>query len=295
MAVTLIRALPPTTGAHDGQGRDRHPSVVPTVLVTNDDGIGAPGLAALARAAARIGDVVVAAPVEDRSGSGAAVSPAWLEEGILVSRVDIDGVDAPSYSVHGPPALAVMAGLSGALGAAPRIVVSGINRGSNTGLGVLHSGTVGAALTAGNLRVSALAVSLASSQPRCWATAVDVAAAAMGWLLRAPAGTVLNVNVPDVPTLEVTGVREAPLAHVSTVQAPLAGLRAGDMGRLHLRISAPGDVADIRSDATLLAAGYVTASCIVGPRVSGKTGVAEALRAGVRSPRRNRAGATAGV
>jgi broad specificity polyphosphatase/5'/3'-nucleotidase SurE len=199
MAVTLIPALPPTTGARDGQGRDWHPSVVPTVLVTNDDGIDAPGLAVLARAAARFGRVIVA-------------------------------------------------------------------------------------------------VSLASSRPRHWATPVDVAAAAMGWLLRAPAGTVLNVNVTDLPSLEVTGVREAPLARFGTVDAPLAELRTGEAGRMHLSVSAPADASDVRSDATLLAAGYVTATCIVGPRVSGKTGVAEALRAGVRSPRRNRVGtATAGV
>ena len=170
------------------------------MLVTNDDGIDAPGLAALARAAAGIGRVIVAAPVDDRSGSGAAVTPAWLEEGILVSRVDLDGVDGPAYAVHGPPALAVLAGMSGALGAMPQIVVSGINRGSNTGLGVLHSGTVGAALTAGNLRVSALAISLASTSGSGYLdTAAAVAGAAMTWLLRAPAGTVLNVNVPDLP------------------------------------------------------------------------------------------------
>jgi 5'-nucleotidase len=140
-----------------------------------------------------------------------------------------------------------------------------------------------------------VAVSLASSRPRHWATPVDVAAAAMGWLLRAPAGTVLNVNVPDLPSLEVTGVREAPLARFGTVDAPLAELRTGEAGRMHLSVSAPVTL-QTSCDATLLAAGYVTATCIVGPRVSGKTGVAEALRAGVRSPRRNRVGtATAGV
>ena len=159
---------------------------------------------------------------------------------------------------------------------------------------MLHSGTVGAALTAGNLRVSALAISLASDTPRHWATAFDVAVAAMTWLFRAPAGTVLNVNVPDLPTLEVTGVREAPLARYGTIEAPLAAdIQVGEMGRMHLRVSAVGDSGDVRSDATLLAAGYVTATCIVGPRVSGRTGVAEALRAGVRSPRRTRDGAAA--
>ncbi len=292
MAVTLIPALPPSPGARDGQGRDRHPSVVPTVLVTNDDGIDAPGLAALARAAAGIGRVIVAAPVDDRSGSGAAVTPAWLEEGILVSRADLDGVDGPAYSVHGPPALAVLVGMSGALGAVPQLVVSGINRGSNTGLGVVHSGTVGAALTAGNLRVSALAISLASNGMSGYLeTAAAVAGAAMTWLLRVPAGTVLNVNVPDLPALEVVGVREAPLARFGMVEAPLATLRPGEIGRMRLRFAAGAESSEVRSDATLLAAGYVTATCLAGVRVGGKTGVADALRGGLRSRQGRWAGA----
>ena len=262
--------------------------MVPTVLVTNDDGIDAPGLLALARAAGRVGRAVVAAPAEDRSGSGAAVSPAWLDEGVLLSRVDLDQVDIPAFAVHGPPALAVLAGMSGGLGFRPRIVVSGVNHGSNTGLGVLHSGTVGAALTAGNLRVSALAISLACADvggrpPRHMATAANVAMAAMAWLLRAPTGTVLNVNVPDLAMSEVVGVREAPLARFGTVDAPVASLRTGDTTRMRLRVTAPADASDAGSDAALLSAGYVTATCVAGVRVSCRTGVTEALRAGIRS------------
>jgi 5'-nucleotidase len=287
MAVTLVPALPPSPGARDGQGRDRHPSKIPTVLVTNDDGIEAPGLATLAMAAAGIGRVVVAAPVDDRSGSGAAVVPAWLDEGILVSRVDdFDGVDGPAYSVHGPPSLAVLAGMSGALGPIPDLVVSGVNRGSNAGVGVLHSGTVGAALTAGNLRVSALAVSqvcVCVGAAVHLETAAVAAHAAMSWLLRAPAGTVLNLNVPDLAAADVAGVREAPLARFGTVEAPLGSLRPGQAGRMHVRIVARPDASDVRSDITLLAAGYVTATCLAGVRVSGRTGVAEALRSGLRA------------
>ncbi len=251
----------------------------------------APGLAALASAAARIGHVVVVAPADDRSGAGAAVAPAWLVDGILLAEVDVDGLGS-AYAVQGPPALAVIAGVSGGLGGRPRIVVSGVNRGPNTGVGILHSGTVGAALTAGNLGFPALAVSIDSDRPRHLATASTVAASVMAWLLEAPAGTVLNVNVPDLPVEQVRGVREAPLSRFGTVEATLRTRRDAGDDRLFVRLGggqADGSAAsDAGTDAALLAAGFVTVTCIAGVRFGGWTGVAlpisEALRSRSGSP-----------
>src|SRR5207302_8957593 len=98
------------------------------VLITNDDGVGAPGLAALAVAMVGLGhDVVVAAPLDDRSGSGAAIGPVHTGEGVRVSRMSIAGVDVPVHGIDGPPALAVMAARLGGFGAPPDLVVSGIN------------------------------------------------------------------------------------------------------------------------------------------------------------------------
>ena len=282
MAVTLVPSSPPETHRRDGRGVDQHPSAIPTVLVTNDDGVAAPGLAALAAAAAGIGHVLVVAPADDRSGAGAAVAPAWLDDGILLTQVELDGL-GPAYAVEGPPALCVIAGVSGGLGVKPRLVVSGINRGPNTGLGVLHSGTVGAALTAGNLGLPALAVSIDSPHPRHLDTAATVAASAMGWLLHAPAGTVLNVNVPDLPIHQVRGVREAPLARFGTVEATMRS--ATDQGgeTLSVRFGSGVGASDAGTDAALLAAGFVTVTCIVGVRFGGWTGVALPINEGLRS------------
>jgi 5'-nucleotidase len=282
VAVTLVPPPPPETFRRDGRDKDHHPSAIPTVLVTNDDGVAAPGLAALAAAAAGVGHVVVVAPADDRSGAGAAVAPAWLDDGILLSRVDIAGLGR-AYAVDGPPALCVIAGLSGGLGVRPRMVVSGVNRGPNTGLGILHSGTVGAALTAGNLGVPALAISIDSTRPRHLDTAATVAAAAMGWLLHAPAGTVLNVNVPDVPIHQVRGVREAPLGRFGAVEATRR--TSGDPGddMLMVRLGPGAGLSDSGSDAALLAAGFVTVTCIVGVRFGGWTGVAAPITEGLRS------------
>src|SRR5262249_6659124 len=94
----------------------------------------------------------------------------------------------------------------------PDVVVSGINAGLNTGRAVLHSGTVGAALTAQNFGLSALAVSLQGGEPWQWDTACELALELMGMLLDSPARSVLNLNVPDRERGSVLGLRWARLA-----------------------------------------------------------------------------------
>jgi 5'-nucleotidase len=132
------------------------------VLVTNDDGVASPGLHALARALVDDGyDVIVVAPDREMSGSSAAIGQVHVEEGIDAERVALPGLDGvPAYAVAGPPGLCVLSARLGGFGDAPDLVVSGINPGANTGRAVLHSGTVGAALTAANFGCRGLAVSI---------------------------------------------------------------------------------------------------------------------------------------
>ena len=132
------------------------------VLVTNDDGVGSPGLHALARALVDDGhDVIVVAPDREMSGSAAAIGQVHLGEGIDAERVDLPRLDGvPAYAVSGPPGLCVLTARLGGFGDPPDVVVSGINPGCNTGRAVLHSGTVGAALTAANFGCRGLAVSI---------------------------------------------------------------------------------------------------------------------------------------
>ncbi len=211
------------------------------VLVTNDDGVHAPGLAAITRALAqwaggsegaggsqwaggsegaggsdRTGgrarhEVVVVAPLANHSGASAAVGTAYEREAISYRRVRIEGADrVPAYGVDAPPALAVLVGAMGGFGPRPDIVVSGINLGVNVGRAVLHSGTVGATLTGAQLGLRGLAVSLrAGFPPEQWSTASAIAVALLPTLCEAPARTVLNVNVPSVPLEELRGLRRA--------------------------------------------------------------------------------------
>ncbi|HZA75067.1 MAG TPA: 5'/3'-nucleotidase SurE [Acidimicrobiales bacterium] len=132
------------------------------VLVTNDDGVASPGLHALARALVDDGhDVIVVAPDREMSGSAAAIGQVHVESGIDAKRIDLPRLDGvPAYAVAGPPGLCVLTARLGGFGDPPDLIVSGINPGCNTGRAVLHSGTVGAALTAANFGCRGLAVSI---------------------------------------------------------------------------------------------------------------------------------------
>jgi 5'-nucleotidase len=232
------------------------------VLVTNDDGIHSPGIAALAGVLAEAGhQPIVAAPAEDKSGASASIMRVHSDAHIEVARADLgvgDGVE--SWCVDATPALAVLTATLGAFGDPPEIVLSGINAGLNTGLSILHSGTVGAALTAQRLGLSAMAVSLEPGEPWRWGTAAEVALEQFEWLARAPDGTVLNVNVPDRSARRIA-VRWAPLDPYGTVRASVAD---GESGRLQLEMRSSGHEPPRGSDAALVAAGYVTVTAIGG-------------------------------
>jgi 5'-nucleotidase len=241
-----------------------------TVLVTNDDGFESPGLAALVRAVAGPGrQTIVAAPTSDQSGTSAAVAPR-APEGVRVESVSIGDLQEPgfgdliAYAVDGPPALAVLGARLGELGrpaASASVVASGVNLGPNTGVAVLFSGTVGAAMAAANLGLSGLAVSIDGFEPQHLATATTVAAAALDWLLDAPASTVLNVNVPDLPVERLAGVRQAPLATFGTFEAAVQE-RGSEPFHAQFEIGrqdpAPG------TDAALLREGWVTVTALLG-------------------------------
>ena len=144
------------------------------VLLTNDDGIESPGLHALAtRSHERDHEVVVVAPREDMSGVGAAIGRVRADQHIdtLAATSPPPPASAPTPS-PGRPARRD-GGCLEAFGPAPDVVVSGINAGPNTGHACLHSGTVGAALTASTFGISALAVSSEVSDPMRWPTACD--------------------------------------------------------------------------------------------------------------------------
>jgi 5'-nucleotidase len=169
------------------------------ILVSNDDGYQAPGIICLAATLAAIAEVIVVAPDRDRSGASNSLS---LKNPLYVTRHENGFI-----SVEGTPTDCVHVAITGLLDREPDMVVSGINAGANLGDDVLYSGTVAAAIEGRFLGLPAVAISLASHQPRYFDTAARLARLLVIRLQEnpLPADTVLNVNVPDLPWEQLAG------------------------------------------------------------------------------------------
>jgi 5'-nucleotidase len=171
------------------------------ILISNDDGVHAPGLACLANALDKIADIIVVAPDRNRSG----VSNSLTLENPLRVITSANGF----YSVNGTPTDCVHLAVTGLLKEMPDMVVSGINEGSNLSDDVLYSGTVAAATEGRFLGLPSIAISLAG--PRCehYDTAAQIAKLLVEHLHQQPlsADTIMNVNVPDLPFSELRGIQ----------------------------------------------------------------------------------------
>lgn len=163
------------------------------ILLSNDDGYFAPGLAALAEALSGLAQVTVVAPERDRSGASNSLT---LDRPLML-RQSSNGF----YYVNGTPTDCVHLAVTGMLDHLPDMVISGINHGANMGDDTIYSGTVAAATEGFLLGVPAIAVSLVNSQHGHFATAARVVKELVERYQRQPIGqpTLLNVNVPDVP------------------------------------------------------------------------------------------------
>lgn len=257
----------------------------PRVLITNDDGIASPGIRALARAAIDAGlDAVVAAPLSEFSGASASLTATESEGRIVLETRELAGLPGTAaYGVAGSPGFIALIASRGAFGPAPNLVLSGINRGANAGHAILHSGTVGAALTAAAAGARALAVSLdvltaasasaasggaavaaidrIDDEARNWGTAAGFVTELLPALRAAPAGTVFNLNVPDAPADRVRGLRRAAMAPFGQVQITIS-----EVGQGYVRTSLEehGNRLVDGTDLACLAAGYASVTSLCG-------------------------------
>lgn len=242
------------------------------MLVTNDDGVDSVGIQTLAAALAADGgfDVVVVAPDGDQSGTGASLGRADAG-GLRARRVELPanpGIEA--WALRGTPAMCVLAGRLGGFGDPPQLVVSGINAGLNTGRAILHSGTVGAALTAQNFGMSGLAVSLQLGSPWQWHTAAQLALEVIDMVREAPPRSVVNLNVPDRDRASVEGVRWARLAPFGEVRTTLAGTDedVDATGATTRRLATELQIAEVEfepdTDTGVVRDGYAAITTLVG-------------------------------
>jgi 5'-nucleotidase len=226
------------------------------ILLTNDDGIFAPGLAAMGRALQRLGDVSVVAPATEQSGVGHAIT--FLTP--LTAKEIFDGDRRRGWAVDGSPADAVKLGISQFCPRRPDLVVSGINSGLNAGINVLYSGTVAAAIEGAFFGITSIAVSLEWDEHADYARAAEIAIDVIDALLaRGPApGSLFNLNIP---TRALRGTPELRVVPMSVVRYGEAFERRLDpRGRSYYWATnePPPPPSALESDVTALAAGDVT-------------------------------------
>ena len=206
------------------------------ILISNDDGVLAPGLAALHGALAGYADCTVIAPDQDKSGASSSLT---LDRPLHPHRLNNGFI-----SLNGTPTDCVHLGLNGLLEQEPDMVVSGINLGANLGDDVLYSGTVAAALEGRFLQRPSFAFSFLSRQVDNLATAAHFARLLVEAheQLDLPPRTVLNVNIPNLPLEHVRGIQLTRLGHRTRAAAPV---RVVDpRGKAGYWIAAAGDAED---------------------------------------------------
>ncbi len=171
------------------------------ILVTNDDGVYSPGIQIVAKRLRELDTVVIVAPDRERSAAGHSMT---LHRPLLIEEVR-----ESVFSVNGTPTDCVNIAVKGLLKETPRLVVSGVNKGPNLGDDVTYSGTVAGAIEGTLLGVPSLAVSVAARENFRFAEAAEVAFHSASRVLEQgmPAGTLLNINVPNIPLSEIQGTR----------------------------------------------------------------------------------------
>ncbi len=179
----------------------------PLILVTNDDGISAPGIRALINVMKQIGEVVVVAPDSPQSATGHSIT---INNTLFINKVSMDGDIEEEYSCSGTPVDSVKFAVHEILKRKPDLCVSGINHGSNSSINVIYSGTMSAAVEAGMEGIPAIGFSLsdydwnADFEP----TKAFIKKIALEVLKNGlPEGVILNVNFPKLKESEIKGIK----------------------------------------------------------------------------------------
>lgn len=179
------------------------------ILLTNDDGIYAPGLAAMERRLQQLGEVQVVAPATEQSGVSHSIT--FLSP--LVCKEVYDGERLRGWAVEGSPADCVKIGIFEFFDEQPDLVVSGINGGLNAGINVLYSGTVAAAIEGAFFGITSIAVSLEFDEHANFQRAAELAGGIIGQILERKGNEpqLYNINIPTAAVQRTSQVRVVPM------------------------------------------------------------------------------------
>jgi 5'-nucleotidase len=227
------------------------------ILLTNDDGIFAPGLAAIYKELIKIGEVTVVAPADSQSGASHSIT--YLKP-LVCNKVDINGLFT-GYSVQGSPAdcvkLAVMQLHKGPFD----LLVAGINNGANAGINVYYSGTVAAAMEGAFLKVPSVAMSLSAEARMDYESAAGYCAQILEKLMPVEKGAVINVNIPWLSKGEPKGVRVVPQSSKGFDEYYIP--QKNEQGQTVFQLAGEHHPADgVHEDSTSLLEGYITVTAL---------------------------------
>lgn len=227
------------------------------ILLTNDDGIFAPGLAAVYKELVKIGDVTVAAPADSRSGASHSIT--YLRP-LVCNKVDINGKFS-GFSIQGSPAdcvkLAVMQLHKGPID----LVVSGINQGANVGINVYYSGTVAGAMEGAFLGIPAVAMSCSFEEHMDFEKGARYCVKILKELMPIQKGNVININIPPLSKDEPKGVRVVPQSSTGFDEYYIR--QTNEQGQTVFQLAGSGHRIDGKpTDTTSLEEGYITVTAL---------------------------------
>ncbi len=226
----------------------------PYILLTNDDGINAQGLAALRKAFEPFGEVMVAAPDRECSAVGHAIT--------LRKALRVHQIDKTIFEIEGTPTDCVLIAICSLMDRRPDLVISGINHGPNLGDDVTYSGTVGAAMEGALWGIPSVAISVVGLKrvSLCVAAQIGVRLAKQILQQKVSRKPLLNVNVPDFPEDRIRGVRVTKLGRRGRFAEELVTRKVDAKGTVRYWIGGedPAWIGDAQADITAIEEGYVS-------------------------------------
>ncbi len=230
------------------------------ILLTNDDGIYARGLASLYEELSKEADCLIVAPETEQSAVGHAIT---LSRPLMVRSASKSGKFL-GYAVCGTPADCVKIGVKELAGYIPDMVVSGINRGANCGNNVIYSGTVSAATEAAMMGITSMAVSLDSHRETDFSLAARVARKLVRFFARTPslAGGAFNINIPCIPESSIKGIAVVRQGRARTIESFEKRVDPRDNTYYWMSGEKAAGPQAMDTDLGALAAGYVTVTPI---------------------------------
>jgi 5'-nucleotidase len=230
------------------------------ILLTNDDGIFAPGLAAIYKELVSLGDVLVVAPASSKSGASHSVT---FHEPLVCNKVEIEGAFT-GFSVEGSPADCVKLAFMQLCPQKPDLLVAGINAGANAGINVYYSGTVAAAMEGAFLNIPAVAMSLDRDEPMDFETAAKYCVSILRKLLPVRSGAVYNINIPKLSKGRPKGIKVVPQSNEGFEEYYIK--QSNELGQTVFQLA--GSLTHTESensqnaDTTSLAQGYITITAL---------------------------------